>query len=126
MIVIDASAVLEILSRTPTGLSLEEALSGMELQAPHLLDLEVLSAVRRWEFSGIAAPKEAAAILDAFLSMNIRRHTHTPYIPRIWSVRHNLTPYDAAYLALAEALNAELLTMDSGLRKIASPEPRHT
>jgi predicted nucleic acid-binding protein len=119
MIVIDASAVLEILSRTTKGIELEDAVLERDLHAPHVIDLEVLNAVRRWERTGVIRPAEATEIFNAFLMFGITRHIHTPLVGRIWALRHNLTAYDAAYLALAQALDAELATMDRGLRKIA-------
>jgi predicted nucleic acid-binding protein len=67
---------------------------------------------------------EATDILKAFLAIRITRYPHTPLADRIWALRHNLTAYDAAYLALAHALDAELLTMDSGLRKMATRKNR--
>lgn len=124
MIVIDASAVLEILSRTPKGLHLEAALLERDLHAPHLIDLEVLNAVRRWERTGVIGPGEATDILNAYLAIGITRYPHTPLIDPIWALRHNLTAYDAAYLALTKVLDAELVTMDSGLRKMATSKRR--
>jgi predicted nucleic acid-binding protein len=120
MIVIDASAVLEILARTPTGLELEAVLLDADLHAPHVIDLEVLNAVRRWERTGAIRRGEATAILEAFLAITVMRYPHTPLLDSIWALRHNLTVCDAAYLALAKSLDAELVTMDSGLRKMAS------
>jgi predicted nucleic acid-binding protein len=124
MIVIDASAVLEILSRTTEGLKLEAGLLSSVLHAPHVIDLEVLNAVRRWERTGVIGPAETTDILNAYLAIGITRYSHTPLVDSIWSLRHNLTAYDAAYLALAQALDAELLTMDSGLRKMAARKKR--
>lgn len=124
MIVTDASAVLEILSRTTKGIELETALLERDLHAPHVIDLEVLNAVRRWERTGVIGPAEATEILNAFLAIGITRHPHTPLMDSIWALRHNLTAYDAAYFALAQALDAELVTMDSGLRKMAARKRR--
>jgi predicted nucleic acid-binding protein len=121
MIVVDASAVLEILGQTNIGIELEATLLDVELHAPHLIDLEVLNAVRRWERCGDIRPDEAGKILKAFSSLRITRHPHTPLLDRVWSLRHNLTAYDASYLVLARFLGAELVTMDSALRKMAAP-----
>jgi len=63
---------------------------------------------------------EAAGIVGAFLALGIARYPHTPLLDGIWALRHNLTAYDAAYLVLAKALGAELLTMDSGLRGMSA------
>jgi predicted nucleic acid-binding protein len=120
MIVVDASVVLEILARTAAGLALETQLLDSNLHAPHVIDLEVLNAVRRWERTGVIRRGEAAGILDAFLAMAITRYSHTPLVEPIWALRQNLTAYDAAYLALAKALDADLVTMDSALRKMAA------
>jgi predicted nucleic acid-binding protein len=120
MIVIDASAVLEILSRTSKGLELEDALLYRDLHAPHVIDLEVLNAVRRWERTGVVGAGEAVDILSAFLAIGVTRYPHTPLVDPIWALRNDLTADDAAYLALAKALDAELVTMDSGLRKLAA------
>jgi predicted nucleic acid-binding protein len=120
MIVIDASTALEILSRTKRGIELEAVLLERDLHAPDVIDLEVLSAVRRWERTGLIGSAEATDIFNAFLAIGITRHSHTPLMDSIWALRHNLTPYDAAYVALANVLDAELVTMDSGLRKMAA------
>jgi predicted nucleic acid-binding protein len=117
VIVIDASAVLEILKQSPVGISLLEALDGRELDAPHLIDLEVSNALRRWVSRGEVSEAFASRALDSFMTMPITRYAHYPLLGEIWALRHNLTAYDAAYLALARHLDAELLTMDEGLKK---------
>jgi predicted nucleic acid-binding protein len=120
MIVVDASAVLEILSRTAKGLELEAALLNGDLHAPHVIDLEVLNAVRRWERNGVIGGSEASDIIEVFLAMDISRYSHKLLLDAIWATRYSLTAYDAAYLVLAKALDAELVTMDSGLQKMAA------
>jgi len=120
MIVIDASAVLEMLKQTPIGLELVEALDRQRLEAPHVIDLEVWSGLRRWVLREEMTLAAAERALDSFLALPIRRYAHTPLLGEIWALRHNLTAYDAAYLALARSLRAELLTMDDGLRKLAA------
>jgi predicted nucleic acid-binding protein len=119
MIVVDASAVLEILLRSEIGERLEAAVSGLTLEAPHILDIEVAHVLRRWAASGKMTSGQATEALALFLEMPIRRHPHTHLMPEIWKLRHELTAYDAAYLALARRLDAELLTTDDGLRKRA-------
>jgi predicted nucleic acid-binding protein len=120
VIVIDASAILEILGRTAAGLELEKALTDLDLHAPHVIDLEVINAVRRWETLKVVKRAEAMDVLEAFRAFRITRYSHTPLLDSIWALRHNLTACDAAYLALARALGAELVTMDSGLGKMAA------
>lgn len=120
MIVVDASAVVSLL------LQLEEAdavmarmLSGRDRpQAPHLLDLEVAQVVRRyWRAGDITAARGEQAIRD-LADLPLERHSHEPLLGRIWQLRNNVTAYDAAYIALAEALDAPLLTLDSALTRV--------
>lgn len=117
MIVVDASVVLEVLLQTERGRSQEDRLFGGEvLNAPHLLDLEVAQVLRRYVLgSGLEASRADAALRD-FHDLRIERYAHHLFLGRIWELRANATAYDAAYLALAEALDAPLLTAD---RKLA-------
>ena len=116
MIVVDASALLEVLLRTGAARAVETHLfSGATLHAPHLLDLEVAQVLRRYERAGVLTAsrgREALADLDAF---RIERYAHYPFLSRVWSLRANATSYDACYLALAEALDAPLVTRDRRL-----------
>ena len=120
MMVIDASAVLAILSRSQAGIELEGLIAGVDLHAPHLLDLEVLHTLRRWTLARMISVSMAEAALRSFREIPISRHAHTLLLDQVWSLRHNLTAYDAVYLALSNLLGAELLTMDDGLRKAAA------
>lgn len=118
MIVVDASALLEVLLRTSSAAAVEARLFGGEtLHAPHMLDLEVMQVLRRYERTGeltAARGREAVEDLRAF---RIERYPHHPFLDRVWSLRANATANDACYLALAEALDATLLTRD---RRLAS------
>lgn len=118
MIVIDASALLEALLGTPAGQAVGARLSEKpdELQAPHLIDLEVTNVLRRYAVSRTLATERCRQALADFASFPIYRHPHEHLLPRIWDLRDNLSAYDAAYVALAETLGASLLTHD---RKIA-------
>ena len=124
MIVLDASAVLEWLMQTPAGHRVEErVVAGREsLHAPHLLDIEVAQALRRYVAAGILAPARAQEALQDLLDLPLSRYPHELFLWRIWKLRHNLTAYDAAYVALAEALGAPLVTCD---KKIASAPGHH-
>lgn len=114
---VDASAVLEVLLQTDRARVVEaELFGGATLHAPHLLDLEVTQVLRRYERSGAFSPERGGAALGAFLDLRIERYPHHLFLRRVWQLRANATAYDAAYLALAEALDAPLLTMD---RKLA-------
>jgi predicted nucleic acid-binding protein len=124
MIVLDASAILELLLLTPGGQHVRERIASPEetLHAPHLLDLEVVQVLRRYVSSGVLDSQRAALALDDLRALDIERYPHEPMLARIWQLRANATAYDAAYLALAEVLRAPLLTFDARLAK----SPGHT
>lgn len=117
MIVVDASAVLELLLRMRSAEPLAERLFDPEvsLQAPHLLDLEVAQVIRRYWLAGSIDGDRAGEALADFQDLRIHRHPHESLLSRVWELRHNLTAYDAVYVALAEALGAPLLTRDARL-----------
>ena len=117
MIVVDASAITEFLLQTPLGLRVEERLFslGEELHAPHLLDVEVVQALRRLVRSGDVSSARAEEALDDLAALPIRRHSHFDLLGRAWEWRDNLTAYDAMYVALAEATDAILVTCDAPL-----------
>ena len=119
VIVVDASAILEVLLRSPAALAIEERLfeRGETLHAPHLIDLEVLQVLRRYAAAGEVSAERAREALDDLAAFRLRRWAHDALALRIWELRQNLTAYDAAYIALAEALGAPLLTRD---RRLAS------
>ena len=116
MIVADASAVLEVLLNTPSGLEIRHRLAAEEtIHVPHLLDLEVLQVLRRnARMSNIGGVRVEEALQD-YTDMRLHRYSHTLLAARIWELRHNWTAYDAAYIALAETLDAPLITRDRAL-----------
>ncbi len=118
MIVLDASAAIELLLRTETGVRVEAqiTLMGAHLQAPHLFDLEVAQVLRRYVAGAAITAQRGAQAMHELLDLPLTRHPHDALLWRIWELRHELTAYDAAYVALAEALTAPLLTCD---RKLA-------
>lgn len=117
MIVVDASALIEALLKTESGQRvLPRLLDPTEsLHAPHLLDVEVTQVVRRLERSGSLTSGRGLESLGDLADLSITRYPHDVFVFRIWELRHNLTAYDAAYVALAEALDAPLLTCDAAL-----------
>jgi predicted nucleic acid-binding protein len=119
VIVLDASAAFEWLLETPTGARIDERIFSRaeSLHAPHLIDVEVAQVLRRYAAMGAVTPARARGALQDLIDLPLIRYPHDLLLPRIWKLRENFTAYDAAYLALAEALGARLVTCD---RKIAS------
>jgi predicted nucleic acid-binding protein len=120
MIVLDASAVLELVLVTDTGRRVAERISPGEetLHAPHLIDLEVAQVLRRYVARRQIDETRAAQALGDFRDLDLNRYPHDVLLTRIWELRHNASAYDAAYLALAEALRAPLLTSDARLSQV--------
>jgi predicted nucleic acid-binding protein len=117
VIVVDASVVLDVLLRTEHGVSLADRILSPEasLHAPHLLDIEVAQVLRRYERRGEISQERGRQALEDLADLPVKRYAHDALLPRIWQLRGNLTAYDAAYVALAEALPATLLTGDARL-----------
>ena len=119
MIVVDASAVLELLLRSETGAAVEARIfaPNESLHAPELVDLEVAQVLRRYERAGGMSAQRAEEALDDLAALPLERYPHRPLLARVWELRPNLTAYDAAYVALAELLEAPLLTCDGALAR---------
>jgi predicted nucleic acid-binding protein len=113
MIVADASALIAALLSSDAGARVRERLRGETVAIPHLADLEVLSALRRQRSRLPAGRLEQA--LEMYRNLALVRFDHSPHLRRIWQLEDNLTAYDAAYVALAEALVVPLVTMDTRL-----------
>lgn len=124
MIVVDASALLEFLLQTPLGTRVEARIlrDQDELHAPHLVDVEVTQGLRRLVRTGEVLPERAAEVLADLADVDLRRHGHVDFLTRAWQLKDNITAYDAMYVALAEALDASLVTCDEPLSK--APEHR--
>lgn len=114
MIVIDASAMTEALVGREADEELLDALAG-EVTAPHLLDVEVLSALRGLTLGGKLAAEAAEAARHEHFTFTIARHDVQSLADRVWELRHQFTSYDACYLALAEVLDVPLYTCDAKL-----------
>ncbi len=115
--VLDASAVIELLLNTERGRRVSRRIAAPEtlLHAPHLVDLEVAQCLRRYVSAQTISQERARLALEHLGALGLERYPHEPFIGRIWALRHNLTAYDAAYVALAETLAAPLLTCDQRL-----------
>jgi predicted nucleic acid-binding protein len=121
MLVLDTSAAIDALvGREPrAGLVARLGADG-DLHAPHLIDIEVLHALRRLNDSGALGDDRAADALADFHDLAIVRYPHITLAARIWELRHNLTAYDAAFAVLAESLGVPLVTCDRKLARAAS------
>jgi predicted nucleic acid-binding protein len=126
VLVVDASALIEVLLNTSAGsLVARRLFAGNEtLHAPHLLDLEIAQVLRRYALSGQLDAARGLQAVEDLSDMPVTRYPHDPFLIRIWDLRHNLTAYDAAYIALAEALAAPLVTRDAALAAAAGHRAR--
>jgi predicted nucleic acid-binding protein len=116
VIVLDASAVVELLLGTTRAALIDARIRrGVSLHAPAVLDLEVTHAIRRLCAIHQTSEDRGARAITDLGALAVRRYPHTPLLERIWQLRANLTAYDAAYIALAEALRAPLVTRDRRL-----------
>jgi predicted nucleic acid-binding protein len=117
VIVLDASAAVDWLLQTPAGIGIEKRIYSRKetLHCPHLLDLEVAHVLRRFVRNGTISELRGEEALQDLLALRITRYPHFDFLPRIWQYRHNLSAYDAAYLTLAEAIDAPLITRDARL-----------
>lgn len=120
MIVVDASVLAPALADDDSDGDLaRERLRGERLAAPELIDLKVASTLRRALRAGRLDQRRSGQALVDLAALPVRRAPHLSLLPRIWELRDNLTAYDAAYVALAEALRATLLTADVALSRAA-------
>jgi predicted nucleic acid-binding protein len=117
MIVLEASAAVDWLLQTAAGLRIEERIYAHNetLHTVHLLDVEFAQVLRRMVLQKALAPRRAEEALEDLAALRITRHAPMQLLGRIWRLRQNLSAYDAAYVALAEALRAPLLTRDRRL-----------
>ena len=115
--VLDASGAIELLLNTTRGQRLAQRLDddAEVVHAPHLVDVEIVQVLRRYVLNGIFSEARASQALDYWRQFDVERYPHEPFLGRVWALRHNLTAYDAIYVALAEALGDVLITGDRRL-----------
>lgn len=120
MIVLDSSAVLDYLLRAqPLAAWVERRLdvAGWNLHAPYAIDVEVFAVVRARVLSRSMTSRRGQAILDVFVGLPLRRYPHVQLFDRMWALRAHVSPRDASFVALAEALDAPLVTTDLRLSR---------
>ena len=119
MIVVDASALLEFLLQTSIGVRVEERIfrDADELHAPHLVDVEVVQGLRRLVRMGEVSSRRADEAIVDLADLDLHRHPHVDLLGRAWKLRDNVSAYDAMYVALAEAIEATIVTCDRPLTK---------
>lgn len=116
MIVLDASAAVELLLNTAAGRRIAARLTpGEVIHCPHLIDIEITQTLRRLVACAEITRDRATLALAHWSSIDIERYPHVPFLDRIWAMKENFSAYDAAYVALAEILRAPLITGDERL-----------
>lgn len=115
----NASALVEFLLRTPSSGDVEPILTDptVDLHVPALCDVETAAALRSLALAGILSTERCSEALIDYLDLPLTRHGHTALLARALELRENLSSYDATYVTLAEALEAELLTSDGRLAR---------
>ena len=119
MIVLDASVIVELLTNGVLADSIRNELATRDDYSivPHLVDVEVTSALRRLAAGQHIDSYRSQQFLAALAALPVERYSHTPLVGRIWQLRHNFTAYDATYIALAEATDSILYTCDANLKR---------
>ncbi len=123
MIVADASVVVAaLLGQDATAWWAQDALGNEPIVAPHHLPVEVANILRRHALAGAISPDTAALAHADLLRMRVSLHAYAPFARRVWALRANVTAYDACYVAVAEAFDCPLATLD--VRLARAPGPR--
>ena len=124
VMVLDSSAAIEWLLGLPLADAVAERLAAADsVHAPALLDVEVAHVMRRYVSDGEVSEARAAQALAALADADVARYGHELLLPLIWRLRHNLTAYDAAFVALAAVLRVPLVTLDVGIARAPWPLP---
>lgn len=122
MLVVDASILADVVTRTPVGqMHLDRLGLDDEQVAPEIVDVEVFGVIRRRHLLGRLDRTAAMLAVEGLHDWAGERFTHRPFLSRAWELRHNVRGWDAFYVALAEALGATLLTADGRLARAQGP-----
>lgn len=121
MIVVDASVVSAALTNNRGGIWARDILEQEDIRAPHHLYVEVAYSLRRAALTGVLSVDRATRAHDDLLAFRFTLHPYEPLAQRVWELRQNVTPYDAWYVALAEALDVGLATLDRRLAMAVGP-----
>lgn len=124
LVVLDATVLFEVVADTDLAQPIRRRIVGNDQVAPHLVDAEVLSVVQRWWRTGQLDETAALLALEALRDWSGERFAHRSFLQRAWELRGNVRSYDALYVALAEALDAPLLTRDARLARAPGPRCR--
>jgi predicted nucleic acid-binding protein len=124
-VVIDSSVVVAALVDTGAhGVGAERILEDDDLYAPELLQVDAANVLRRLERSRVITEQEADAAFEDLMQLDVDLHAFESFSERVWELRHNVTSYDGWYVALAEALDLPLATLDGRLAKAEGPKCR--
>lgn len=116
-LVLDASVAVELLLNTDSGKRIAQRVENptVSIHVPHLIDVEIAHVLRRYTQRGLLSTASGASALAYWRALDLERYAHEPFLDRIWQLRDNVSAYDAVYVALAEALEAVLVTADRHL-----------
>ena len=118
MIVLDTSAALDFILAYEAGDWVDEQLRAADgIHAPHLLDVEIVGGLRKQVQARLVTARRAGEALSDFEDLRVRRYSHRPFLEQMWRLRDNLAASDAAFVALARALGAPLVTTDLRLAR---------
>lgn len=123
-VVIDSSALAEVVVRTPRAALVADLFAGDDLAAPDLINAEVMSVVRGWLLRGVIDLATARRAVGNLATAPVRRMATDGLISAAWDMHQNLTPYDATYVALARRLGCPLLTLDHRLTRAPGVDVR--
>ena len=120
-LVVDTSFVMALLTDSDDAMTAwaRDLIDGADLVAPHLMPVEVTRALRNAERRELVTPEQAALTHEDLIDLDVELHPFEPFASRVWALRHAVSPYDAWYVALAERLDAPLVTLDRRLARTA-------